>query len=489
MNAKAEKWVGRLVAAGNAAAILFMVCVIAGGARYTVFAGDDYTHAVRVGAFHVSLPRYLAASFRYSRELYLDWQGTYFAMFLQAFLSPLNNFGLQQLQIVMVCNALLFFAALFAVWWAASGFVWREGRKCRGRVRLTIYSLSLFAILDSQIFAEIFFWYSGAVSYSLPFSAALLALACLLLSNRRETSGQGRCIYAVLAAILLFLAAGGSLIVSGVACYAALLVTIGFYLVRRKLSAANIAVTVSGIAGALLNTAAPGNYARHAYSMSGEEWQFLQIVKWTVKGVWTETERLVRGTMFGVVLLVMLMLGVYLSKRLALYLKAYGIVSLLAVGTGYVAVFPVVLGYNGLSLPNRCYFVLDTVLVLSLCNLAVFAGCLLDRWAGLRTDRRVWAVLLTILFAAFLSAPEAISESALMTVAESVHNGAYRDYYDQCAAVYDYLEHCDEEDVVVEVPAFIENFECFYLDEDEDGWVNAGVAEYYHKRSVRRKPE
>ena len=161
----------------------------------------------------------------------------------------------------------------------------------------------------------------------------------------------------------------------------------------------------------------------------------------------------------------------------------------MAVGVSYVAVFPVVLGYNGLLLPNRCCFVLDTVLVLSLCNLAVFAGCLLDRWAGLRTDRRVWAILLIILFAAVLSAPEALSESALMRVAESVHNGAYRDYYDRCTAVYDYLESCDGEDVVVEVPAFIENFECFYLDEDEDGWVNVGVAEYYHKRSVRRKPE
>lgn len=267
MNPNRRKWVEPAVVAGNVAAILFMAGVVVSSARCTVLVGDDYTHAVRVGSFHASLPAYLAASLRYSRELYLDWQGTYFAMFLQAFLSPLNNFGLPQLKVVMVCNALLFFAALFGVWWAASGLIWREGRAYG--LRLTIYTLLLFAILDAQVFAEIFFWYSGAVAYSLPFSTALLALAALLLSNRGGVPGRGRNVCFVLSAILLFLAGGGSLIVSGTACYAALLLTVGFYLASGEVSAGNIAVTVSGILGALLNAAAPGNYARHTYTSQG----------------------------------------------------------------------------------------------------------------------------------------------------------------------------------------------------------------------------
>ena len=488
MSGKRGKWMKRVVTAVNVAVILFMVWVIASGARYTVLVGDDYTHAVRVGAFHVSLPRYFAASLRYARELYLDWQGTFFAMFLQAFLSPLNNFGLTQLKIVMVCNALLFFAALLGVVWAASGYVWREEKA--PHMRLTIYSIILFAVLDAQIFAEIFFWYSGAAAYSLPFSAALLAIMCLLRANRSGISGRRRNAYTAVAAVLLFLASGGSLIVSGTGCYAALILALGFWLSGGKKTLHNAVVVGGGIAGALFNTVAPGNYARHAYSTGGERsWQLFQTVKWTVKVVWGETERLVRETMFGVILLAMLLLGVYLAKKIQISLRAYGLVSLLAVGIGYVAVFPVVLGYNDSYFPNRCCFVLDTVTVLSLCNLAVFAGILLDRWADLHGDRRAWAIFATILLTAFLFSPEALSESALMTVAESVHNGAYRNYYEECEAVYDYLENCTERDVVVKVPDFIENFECFYLDEDAKGWVNVGVAQYYHKDSVRRAPE
>lgn len=78
-----------------------------------------------------------------------------------------------------------------------------------------------------------------------------------------------------------------------------------------------------------------------------------------------------------------------------------------------------------------------------------------------------------------------MDSSAFLTVAKSIGNGSYREYYEQCTAVYDYLETCPEEDVIIEIPPFIENFECFYLDEDIDGWVNVGVARYYGKRSVK----
>ena len=94
-----------------------------------------------------------------------------------------------------------------------------------------------------------------------------------------------------------------------------------------------------------------------------------------------------------------------------------------------------------------------------------------------------------VVFTAFLLGPEGIGDSSLIAVAESNHNGSYRRYYEECKAIYEYLENCPEEDVVIKMPEYIENFECFYFDEDENGWVNVGIAAYYHKNSVRRKAE
>lgn len=489
IRAVCDKYGKRVVVALNCLLIFFMVYVVTASAGYTVLLGDDFTHGVRVGAFHVSFFQYFAASLRYMKEIYLDWQGTYFAMFLQAFLSPINNFGLGQLKLVMMLNALLFLAALFGVVWVSLGFA--LGDKKAPHIRLTVFSLILFSILDADVFTEIFFWYSGAVAYSIPLSCALLAITCFLLSNKDRYSDRKKTAFAVCAAVLGFLASGGSLAVSGTGCYAILLLTIGFYLAARKLSVRNIAVTAAGIAGALLNVAAPGNFSRHTYNNGGDgnSWRLLQSVKWAVRTVWGEIGRLTKETMFGVMLIAMLLVGIYLSGRLRTALHRYGIISVLALAAGYVTAFPVVFGYGGPEFPNRCYFILDVTLVITLLNFALFVGACLDRWAGICENRSACAVLYVVLFASVLLAPETISDSALMAVAASWHNGSYADYYGECVAIYDYLEHCAEEDVTLAVPEYIENFECFYLDTDAEGWVNVGMAEYYRKSSVRRREE
>lgn len=480
-----RRCVKTLIVCMNVAAIFFMVYTIASGASYTVLLGDDYTHGVRVGAFHVPFFQYFAASLRYAKEIYLDWQGTYFAMFMQAFLSPINNFGLPQLKLVMVANALLFFFSLFGVVWTAFDYVWKDeedGKK--PHIRLTAFTIVLFSVLDAAVFTEIFFWYSGAVAYSIPFSCMFLSIHCFLIYNNECYSKKN--LFAVLSGILLFLAAGGSLAVSGTGCYAVLLLTFGFYLADRKVSVRNIAVTAAGIIGSLINVAAPGNFSRHTYSSGGEHsWLLLQSVKWTVKNVWSETERLTRETMFGVMILAMILFGIYLSKSLGDRWKRYGVLSVLALGWGYVTAFPVAFGYSGPEFPNRCCFILDVTLVLSLLNLAVFCGCCLDRWGKIRENKSACAVLAVVLLAAFLFSPEPLSESALLAVAESGHNGSYERYYQECRAVYDYLETCPEEDVVLAMPEYIENFECLYFDSDENGWVNVGIAKYYGKKSVR----
>lgn len=482
-----RNYAGKLIVLANLLAIAFMVYVTTASAGYTVLLGDDYTHGVRVGVFHVPFFQYLSASLQYMKEIYLDWQGTYFAMFLQAFLSPVNNFGLPQLRVVMILNALLFFASLFGAYFAVTGFVFR-GKELIP-IRLTIFTLLLFSILDASVFTEIFFWYSGAVSYSIPFSFLLLGLICFLRMNRPSDSEQGKNVLAVCASVFLFLASGGSLAVSGTGCYAVLLFTLGFRLASGKISGRNIIVTGAGIVGALINVIAPGNFSRHTYNSGGNSWRFVQSVKWTVKTVWSEIGRLTEETVFGVMLILMILVGIYISKRLHQVFNVYGMISALALATGYVTAFPVAFGYSGPEFPNRCYFVLDVVLILSLLNFAVFIGCFLDRFANLCEDRKVWAVLFIVAFASFLSAPEPIADSAVMRVARSMHNGSYKNYYEECREAYDYLATCPEDDVALPVPEYIENFECFYLDEDPDGWVNVGVAQFYHKNSVRKQAE
>lgn len=470
------------------------IAVFAVGAGYTVLSGDDFTHGVRVGAFHVSLPKYFAASLLYVKDLYMDWQGTWFSMFLQAFLSPINNFGLSQLRAVMVGNALLFLVSLAALLWIGLSFFRPEEASGVGRIsggkslmplRFAILTLFFLTAVNADVYAEIYFWFSGAVAYSMPFSLLLIGLALFLLINREGSSLSRKRVCAGIAAVLLFLSSGGSLAVAGVGCYVTLMLTAVFFLSSRKVSGYNLTVFAAGFAGALINAAAPGNFSRHDET-AGAGLHFGQAVVYTVRMFVEETGRLFRETMFGLAFLLMIAAGLYLSGRCRIALREYGAATALALLAGLVADFPVALGYGGFYIPNRCYFIIDTTMVLSLLNLALFLGVCAHRLCGLPSDGRTIAVLLYICLAVLIVTPLSMEELPLYRVARYVHNGSYREYYKKCVELYDYLETCPEADVVLEMPDYIDDFECFYFDEDENGWVNQGIAAYYGKRSVRR---
>ncbi len=493
--------------------IAAVIAVITAGAGCTVLSGDDFTHGVRVGAFHVSFPKYFVASLLYVKDLYMDWQGTFFSMFLQAFLSPINNFGLPQLRAVMVGNALFFFAALLALLWVGLSFFRADEEHSAGEaasinprlvfLRLLILTAFFVTIMNTEVYSEIWFWFSGAVAYSMPFSVLLVALTLVLLLNRQKVRLRRKTGYAVCAGILLFLSSGGSLAVAGVGCYTVLLLTVAFFLLSRRKSSAysslpqanlaierssisgNLAVFAAGVTGALINAAAPGNFARHDET-AGAGLHFGRAIGCTVRMFVEETGRLFGETMLGLVFLFLIAMGLYLAGKCRIALKEYGIVTALALAAGPVAYFPVALGYGSYYIPNRCYFVIDAALVIALLNLALFVGVCFQRILKLPADGRSMAFLLYVCLAAVIVSPLSVAEMPLYRVARSVHNGSYHDYYDACVEIYSYLETCPEREVVLEMPEYIEDFECFYLDTDEDGWVNRGIAAYYGKDSVRR---
>lgn len=447
------------------------------------------------------VPKYFAASLLYVQDLYMDWQGTWFSMFLQAFLSPINNFGLPQLRAVMVGNALLFLISLSVLLWTGLSFFRAEAGMCGGEadascgklaetaesmasLRFLVLTLFFLAVVNADVYAEIYFWFSGAVAYSMPFSFLLIALTLFLHINKKERP-RGKIICAATAAFLLLLSSGGSLAVAGLGCYIVLLLTAIFFLRTGKVSRYNLTIFAAGFVGALVNAAAPGNYSRHN-GTAGEGLHFGQAVLYTMRMFTEESCRLFRETMLGLVFLLVIAAGLYLSGKCRIAVREYGIATALALLAGCVAYFPVALGYGGYYVPNRCYFIIDTTMVIAFLNLALFLGICCHRLCNLPSDRRVVAVLLYVWLAALIVTPLSMEGLPLYRVARHVHNGSYRDYYEKCAAAYDYLETSPDDDVELEMPEHIEDFECFYIDEDEDGWVNQGIAAYYGKRSVRR---
>lgn len=241
----------------------------------------------------------------------------------------------------------------------------------------------------------------------------------------------------------------------------------------------------AGLSGALINAAAPGNYARHD-GTAGTGLHLGRALVNTARIIMEETGRLFQETILGLFFLVMMAMGLYLAGKVRIALREYGIFTFFALAAGPVAEFPVALGYNSSYVPNRCYFIIDTLLVLALLNLGLFAGICLHRIGKFSADGRTTLLMLYVCLAAFIVTPLKPEEMPLYRVARSVYNGSYREYRNKCVALYEYLETCPEQDVALEMPDYIADFECFYFDADPEGWVNQGIAAYYGKASVRR---
>lgn len=168
------------VAAISILVIAYAAITILYASLYTVFQADDFSHAMSVGAFNSDFCQYVGRSFEYAGDRYLRWGGIYFSMFLQAFLSPLNNFGWMQLRVVMFLNVFLFFVSLFSLLW----LVLKINIKDNLHNKLLICACVICSFFNFKAYPEVFFWFSGATSYSMPMICLMFSIICLIAAER-----------------------------------------------------------------------------------------------------------------------------------------------------------------------------------------------------------------------------------------------------------------------------------------------------------------
>lgn len=232
---------------------------------YSFFTADDYWHAVEAGGALASVGDVWRAAVAFMKMRYSGWQGTYLTMFLQIALCPLNYVSenpYAELHVLLALVCLAFFLTIY--------LLVRETAKWCGvsseRGILEIYGLIITCLLNLRSYAEDFFWFSGAVSYTIPLLLAMAGIA-LLVRELREQKQRCRAVRLVGSSVLL-LACGGSLEIALPVCYG--LLVLGIYLLRRrKWDSKNgwrlgyFGPIVAAYLGTAVNGLAPGNYVRH----------------------------------------------------------------------------------------------------------------------------------------------------------------------------------------------------------------------------------
>ncbi len=231
-------------------------------AQYDLPLGDDVIYGAPVTSAlkqDASVSSALSAAAGVVAEKFQSWQGTFSAIFLMA-LQP-GVFGLSYYQITpylmlgaLIASTLLLTYTLLCSLLGVSKRVWL----------ILGLALSFFSIQLCVSPREGFFWYNGAVYYTL-FHNFLLVLATLVIQLFRAKRIWARIVFIILGVLLAAILSGGNY-ATAMVCLELLVCAIGYAVYKKQywlLVAFALTLLVFG-AGMLVSVSAPGNAVRQA---------------------------------------------------------------------------------------------------------------------------------------------------------------------------------------------------------------------------------
>lgn len=234
--------------------IIVMVIIL----TFTIAAGfsfpnahDDFGLANAIEALKVQTKNPMLYSIKYMVTMYNTWQGTFSSSIILALLSPLNGGGVIQLRIILIMNSLLFWWSLYVLMYN----FWKcLDKDVTWKSVIILYAIVVSMITGFKVYRDNFYWFVGAMPYTVPMSLMLLGVSCLMLVIRKQKKK-----YIYLGAIFAFIASGGVLQVAGLNCWILLIICAFFNKGEKKCWI----VFLGGFLGALINSVAPGNFLRH----------------------------------------------------------------------------------------------------------------------------------------------------------------------------------------------------------------------------------
>lgn len=450
-------------------AIIAVVLPIIVASSMAFYRGDDFSGIVCGNK--MSIPELFLDSLRYAKGMFLNWEGAYFSIFIVKLFNPLLGKGLWQLRLIMVISTLLLIVSLGIF---VYGFFKQEVGSIRYRLILCL--CCFLGILGFEVWHQIFYWYTGAMYYTVPLSLALIALGLTFLSNKR--------INYVLAGVLLFCASGGNLAVAAIECYWLLMVVISKML-KKSVCKKDYILFVIGVGGALLNALAPGNFARRSV-IDDSGLHLFRAVIFSFSEVVATAEWLFLDTFFIVIAIIAFSIGVLAGKRQSVNNTYLWVMIGLNAFTPVVTYFPVCLGYNSGGGPNRCRFMLTLAFVISAISILVFLGQISAARIQTSYKREVTIMLLLLLIIMPIKREgwkfsSMIPYRTLMKLTE----GSIQSYYRGANEIYDAIREDENENVFIfTMPISVDEFLSMDIKEDPNYLINTECADYFGKKSV-----
>lgn len=284
----------------------------------------------------------------------------------------------------------------------------------------------------------------------------------------------------------MFLASGGTLEVAGTGCFA-LLGICAVKRVEKTVKAGDYIVFLVAVLGAVLNTAAPGNFIRHS-AIDESGLHIGSAIIFTCSQILGTLEKLLLDTPFIIIIVISLIVGGCIRKdRKMINHKIIGIICTISILMPFVTCFPVCLGYSKDVFSNRCEFIETVILTISIEIIVIVFGYLFyDKLTFLRKIETYFVLILFCIVIVQVNSSWKISESVPVQMWQQISKGMYRDYYNEVKDFYDKIASDTNDDVFLydlpESSVFMKNVN---ISQDMSYWINCAIAEFYGKKSVQ----
>lgn len=443
---------------------------------YALPASDDFTVSIDL----TGGDSLLLLMLKRAKECYFGWQGAYFGTFLGS-VPYYHLFGITGLRTALAIIATLFFIAFIVL--VKEGCYWFGVRGKNKAISMVLLStIMLMLLIRGDYESEIFYWLSGTWVYTIPLAFSMLCVACYIAYEKKHS-----CVILVAGCIFALMGAGGQPNVCALLC-ALLLFLISYDFFITKAKSKNSIMGLFALAGSIINTIAPGNYARYD-TMDDSGLHLFRAAFYSAARFLMLLYNEFQSGLLLIVLGIAFIVVYLLCKNSTREFKYPGLVTIYAVFGILITDFPVCLGYSSAPAywPPRVAFTERLAMILFFTFCAAYWGAYCAKKKLLSFKREHYFMLALMLLLAFST----VDITNLGSLRMLVHIGI-GDFAAISEAEMNVLEQIKEAgagDVTVyydttELDNRWSNLKRVELTIDPTHWINESVAQYYGLDSV-----
>lgn len=442
----------------------------------TIFSADDFSFAAAILQLDVKNDNYFRTICEFAFSRWYTWSGGWLIAIFPTGVNPLviSRQPFLLLEIEMSFFFLAFVISFIMLMDSVMTYLFCISNRL---VRHGFILLSLFVVLNTQIYSEIFYWYTGT-NYICRICSELICIALMI----KFFMGKDDKRTAVFLGISGFYACNG---LQGIVPVLLIYLFLWFrkYKREQKVCFQECFFFLLFLTSSLLNVCAPGNFARH-HAIDETGIHVFDAVGYTCNNLVVLSIQLFANPVVFIFMISFLLLGfVLFYNEIKLQHMFWVIITFVILMFGMM--FPVSLGYSSTVVPNRVFFVFAVHFLFCVGIILVFIGNYAAQRIQIQVSRKmILPFILSSIIVIYFSLSGWLIQSPYYITLSNLHSDKL--IHNQYVELLCSIDSSDDRVVELDISHIGQSpvLKTIGFSQDAQYWVNEAIALFYEKDAV-----